>query len=187
MPNTEILTAISQIGYDTSNNLLTFQKGCFSPQWRFLIHTLLHCLSPKRTSWEQFSSNIAIALVCLSGNKKYNFSKVIFESLVKNSKSPHKFLMYPKFIQLILKAKQSVLLPHKRIFPTPCLQQEVFQNMAMATQGWDRVVRPLSTAMLASIPQVQGEGSVNPTEPQHTPIVVPSTSHTPTVTYTYRR
>lgn len=31
MPNPEILAAISQIGYDTSNNLLTFNKVCFSP------------------------------------------------------------------------------------------------------------------------------------------------------------
>ncbi|GJZ70741.1 hypothetical protein Tco_0634592 [Tanacetum coccineum] len=40
---------------------LTFQKGAFSPQWRFLIHNILHCLSPKKTAWEQFSSNIATA------------------------------------------------------------------------------------------------------------------------------
>ncbi|GKA61997.1 retrovirus-related pol polyprotein from transposon TNT 1-94 [Tanacetum coccineum] len=45
--------------HDNSDKL-TFQKGAFSPQWRFLIHTILHCLSPKKTAWEQFSSNIAI-------------------------------------------------------------------------------------------------------------------------------
>ncbi|GJV86430.1 hypothetical protein Tco_1530368 [Tanacetum coccineum] len=33
--------------------------GHFSPQWKFLIHTILHCLSFKKTVWEQFSSNIA--------------------------------------------------------------------------------------------------------------------------------
>ncbi|GJT93766.1 ribonuclease H-like domain-containing protein [Tanacetum coccineum] len=36
-------------------------QGAFSPQWRFLIHNILHCLSPKKTAWEQFSSNIATA------------------------------------------------------------------------------------------------------------------------------
>ena len=60
LPNTEIFLHIGNMGYDTSNKKLTFKKGCFSPQWRFLIHTLLHCLSPKRTSYEQFSSTMAM-------------------------------------------------------------------------------------------------------------------------------
>ncbi|GJT71497.1 putative ribonuclease H-like domain-containing protein [Tanacetum coccineum] len=48
--------------------------GCFSPQWRFLIHNILHCLSPKKTAWEQFSSNIATVVICLATNRKFNFS-----------------------------------------------------------------------------------------------------------------
>ncbi|GJR05839.1 putative ribonuclease H-like domain-containing protein [Tanacetum coccineum] len=36
---------------------------CFpNPQWKYLVHVLLHCLSPKSTSWEQFGTNIASAL-----------------------------------------------------------------------------------------------------------------------------
>ena len=31
LPNTEILRVVLKMGYDTSNNLLAFQKGCFSP------------------------------------------------------------------------------------------------------------------------------------------------------------
>ncbi|GJU99448.1 hypothetical protein Tco_1328719 [Tanacetum coccineum] len=50
--------------FDDHDDKLTFQKGAFSPQWRFLIHTILHCLSPKKTAWEQFSSNIATAVIC---------------------------------------------------------------------------------------------------------------------------
>ncbi|GJR66965.1 hypothetical protein Tco_0013030, partial [Tanacetum coccineum] len=34
--------------------------------WKFFIHTILHCLSPKKTAWEQFSSNIATAIICLA-------------------------------------------------------------------------------------------------------------------------
>nr|GEW61013.1 xylulose kinase-1 [Tanacetum cinerariifolium] len=62
---------------------LTFQKGKFSPQWRFLIHTLLHCLSPKDTSWEQFGSNISTALICLATNRTFNFFKMIFDGMAK--------------------------------------------------------------------------------------------------------
>ncbi|GKE63009.1 hypothetical protein Tco_1513376, partial [Tanacetum coccineum] len=59
---------------DDHDDKLTFQKGAFSPQWRFLIHTILHCLSPKKTAWEQFSSNIATDVICLATNRTFNFS-----------------------------------------------------------------------------------------------------------------
>ncbi|GKD15758.1 hypothetical protein Tco_1200165 [Tanacetum coccineum] len=65
----------------TNSDKLTFQKGIFSPQWRFLIHIILHYLSPKKTAWEQFSSNIATALICLATNRKYNFSRLIVTNI----------------------------------------------------------------------------------------------------------
>ncbi|GJT80916.1 putative reverse transcriptase domain-containing protein [Tanacetum coccineum] len=64
IPNSEIFEQLALMGYHTDSDKLTFQKGAFSPQWRFLIHSILHCLSPKKTAWEQFSSNIAAALIC---------------------------------------------------------------------------------------------------------------------------
>ncbi|GKA49025.1 hypothetical protein Tco_0741983, partial [Tanacetum coccineum] len=94
IPNSEIFEQLALMGYHTDSDKLTFQKGAFSPQWRFLIHNILHCLSPKKTAWEQFSSNIAAALICLATNRKYNFSRMIFEHMVSNISSPHKFLMY---------------------------------------------------------------------------------------------
>ena len=75
LPNPEILHHISQMGYDTSNQKLTFKKGCFSPQWRFFIHTLLHCLSLKKTYHEQFSTTMAVPLICLASDRTFNFSK----------------------------------------------------------------------------------------------------------------
>nr|GEW77687.1 hypothetical protein [Tanacetum cinerariifolium] len=65
---TEIFEQLALMGYVSNSDKLTFQKGYFSPQWRFLIHTILHCLSSKKTSWDQFSSNIATALI-LFGHK----------------------------------------------------------------------------------------------------------------------
>ncbi|GJU70967.1 hypothetical protein Tco_1262372 [Tanacetum coccineum] len=66
LPNTEIFEQLALMGYATDSNKLTFQKGNFSPPWRFFIHTILHCLSPRKTSWEQFSSNLATAIICLT-------------------------------------------------------------------------------------------------------------------------
>ncbi|GKB85505.1 hypothetical protein Tco_0957777 [Tanacetum coccineum] len=79
LPYSEIFEQLALMGYVTDSDKLTFQKGYFSPQWKFLIYTILHCLNPKKTAWEQFSSNIATAMI-------------------KNLENPHKFLMYPRFI-----------------------------------------------------------------------------------------
>ncbi|GJR97238.1 hypothetical protein Tco_0269412 [Tanacetum coccineum] len=98
IPNSEIFEQLALMGYHTDSDKLTFQKGAFSPQWRFLIHTILHCLSPKKTAWEPFSSNIATAVICLATNRRFNLSRLIFEHMVSNISSPHKFLMYPRFI-----------------------------------------------------------------------------------------
>ncbi|GKA59661.1 hypothetical protein Tco_0758974 [Tanacetum coccineum] len=65
MPNTDILEGMRVIGYPTDGTL-TFLKIHLSPQWRFLVHTIMHCLSPKSGSWNQFPSSIATALICLS-------------------------------------------------------------------------------------------------------------------------
>ncbi|GKA27590.1 hypothetical protein Tco_0713758 [Tanacetum coccineum] len=50
LPNTKIFEQLALMGYASDSDKLTFQKGHFSPQWRFLIHTILHCLSPKKTA-----------------------------------------------------------------------------------------------------------------------------------------
>ncbi|GKB83924.1 hypothetical protein Tco_0950819 [Tanacetum coccineum] len=56
LPNSEIFEQLALMGYVTDSDKLTFQKGHFSPQWKFLIHTILHCLSPKKTAWEHTPS-----------------------------------------------------------------------------------------------------------------------------------
>ncbi|GKD47120.1 hypothetical protein Tco_1271765, partial [Tanacetum coccineum] len=84
LPNIEIFEQLALMGYATDSDKLTFQKGNFSPQWRFFIHTILYCLSPKKTSWEQFSSNIATAIICLATTRTFNFSKFIFDAMLTN-------------------------------------------------------------------------------------------------------
>nr|GEZ00719.1 hypothetical protein [Tanacetum cinerariifolium] len=98
LPDTELFENLTLMGYNISpNQKFTFQKGQFSHQWKFLIHTTMHCLSPKSTGFNEFSSNIATALVCLATNRTYNFSKMSFDGLVKNIHNKvSKFLMYPR-------------------------------------------------------------------------------------------
>nr|GFB72822.1 synaptobrevin, longin-like domain protein [Tanacetum cinerariifolium] len=61
----------------------------------------MQCLSPKSIGFNEFSSNIATALSCLATNRTYNFSKMIFDGMVKNvNNKVSKFLMYPRIVPL---------------------------------------------------------------------------------------
>nr|GEV39696.1 hypothetical protein [Tanacetum cinerariifolium] len=79
LPNTELFENLTLMGYNISpNQKFTFQKG-----------------------FNEFSSNIATALACLATNRTYNFSKMIFDGLVKNvNNKVLKFLMYPRIVPL---------------------------------------------------------------------------------------
>ncbi|GJX23369.1 hypothetical protein Tco_0227814 [Tanacetum coccineum] len=62
LPNQAIFNAIQLMGYEGDLTVLTFNKALFLPQWRFLFHTMNHCLSSKSTSWDQIPTNIATGL-----------------------------------------------------------------------------------------------------------------------------
>nr|GEW99949.1 putative ribonuclease H-like domain-containing protein [Tanacetum cinerariifolium] len=66
LPSEEIFTELSRMGYEKPSSKLTFYKAFFLPQWKFFIHTILQCMSAKRTSWNEFSSSMASAVICLS-------------------------------------------------------------------------------------------------------------------------
>nr|GFC24091.1 ribonuclease H-like domain, reverse transcriptase, RNA-dependent DNA polymerase [Tanacetum cinerariifolium] len=82
LPNDEIFAGLAQMGYEKPSPKLTFYKAFFSSQWKFLIHTILQSLSAKRTSWNEFSTVMASAVICLSKGQRFNFSRYIFDSLV---------------------------------------------------------------------------------------------------------
>nr|GEU93931.1 synaptobrevin, longin-like domain protein [Tanacetum cinerariifolium] len=89
LPDTELFENLSLMGYNIlPNQRFTFQKGQFSHQWKFLIYTIMQCLSPKSTGFNEFSSNIATAVVCLATNRVYNFLKMIFDGMGEGSGTP---------------------------------------------------------------------------------------------------
>nr|GEX49202.1 putative reverse transcriptase domain-containing protein [Tanacetum cinerariifolium] len=50
----------------------------------------------KTTSWNKFSSTMAFAIICLATNQKFNFSRYILLSLVKNIKAGVPLFMFPR-------------------------------------------------------------------------------------------
>nr|GEY53858.1 reverse transcriptase domain-containing protein [Tanacetum cinerariifolium] len=59
LPNDDIFVELARMGYEKPPLKLTFYKAYFSTQWKFLIHTLVQCLSAKRTAWNEFSCSMA--------------------------------------------------------------------------------------------------------------------------------
>ncbi|GKA18806.1 hypothetical protein Tco_0698721 [Tanacetum coccineum] len=84
---------------------LTFYKAFFSPQWKFLIHTITQCLSAKSTAWNEFSSTKASTIICLATNQKFNLSKYIFDTMLDDMSH------------------------HKKIYVNPSHTKKIFANM----------------------------------------------------------
>nr|GEZ54068.1 xylulose kinase-1 [Tanacetum cinerariifolium] len=85
LPDAELFENLTLMGYNISpNQKFTFQKG-----------------------FNEFNSNIATALVCLATDRVYNFSKMIFDGMVRNvNNKVSKFLMYPRNNETVAKYLQ---------------------------------------------------------------------------------
>ncbi|GJY18382.1 hypothetical protein Tco_0389873 [Tanacetum coccineum] len=166
LSNDEIFENLALMGYERVSTKLTFKKAFFSPQWKYLIHTILHCLSSKSTAWNEFSTNIASAVICLANNQKFNFSKLIFNYMLRNLDPTYKkFLMYPRFLQLFLNNQIALAEPFNDVCVTPVHTKKVFTNLKRQNKDFSRKITPLFSSMLVP-PIVEGEGSGQPSEPQ---------------------
>ncbi|GJW86075.1 putative ribonuclease H-like domain-containing protein, partial [Tanacetum coccineum] len=175
LPTATIFAELERMGYENLTQKLTFYKAFFSPQWKFLIHTILQCLSAKTTAWNEFSSTMASAIICLATNQIFNFSKYIFDNMVKNLEGGVKFLMYPRFVQVFLDKQVEDMSKHKEIYVTPSHTKKIFANMKREGKGFSGRITPLFQTMMVQAPEEVGEGSAVPTDSHHT-TTQPSTS-----------
>nr|GEW76796.1 synaptobrevin, longin-like domain protein [Tanacetum cinerariifolium] len=161
LPITEIYYGMDNLGYVTEGKL-TFFKNKFSPQWRFLVHTILHCLSTKSGCWDQFGSSLVVALICLSDGRRFNWSSYIFKGMVSNIGNVKKFLMYPRFLQAILGIEPRV----KRHYKVLQFSSKLFANIRLNFEG---PPMPFLPAMLAHDHEGKGAGVAAQAVPQHMP------------------
>ncbi|GJZ82449.1 hypothetical protein Tco_0647622 [Tanacetum coccineum] len=144
--NATIFEQLTLIGYEKLSQKLTFYKAFFSSQWKFLIHTILQCLSAKTTACNEFSSTMASAIIYLAINQKFNFSKYIFKSMVKNVNNAGKFLMYPR------RSKRKDTEVPQPSDPTNVADEVVNEEMD------DSLVRAATTATSLDAEQDSGSG-----------------------------
>ncbi|GKE15269.1 hypothetical protein Tco_1422846 [Tanacetum coccineum] len=163
LPIADIYLGMDNMGYP-SEGKLTFHKNKFSPQWRFIVHTIMHCLSTKSGSWDQFGSSLATAFICLTEGRRFNWSNYIFKGMVNNITNPKKFLMFPRFLQMILNIETR----NTKLYHAFKLTSKMFANMRLNFHG-DHM--PLLATMLPPAqPAIAGE-SLEEAEPSHPPTV----------------
>nr|GEX04812.1 retrovirus-related Pol polyprotein from transposon TNT 1-94 [Tanacetum cinerariifolium] len=158
LPNEEIFVELTGLGYEKPPPKLTFYKVFFSAQWKFLIHTLVQCVSAKRTAWNEFSCSMPSAVIFLAIGRKINFSKYIFDIMVRNVDSPSKFLLYPRFLQVIINNQVNDLSSHNTKYTSPALTQKVFANTRRVGKGFSGVETPLFALMIVQ-PQPQAQAA----------------------------
>ncbi|GJS38919.1 hypothetical protein Tco_0563962 [Tanacetum coccineum] len=117
------------------------------------IFEQLTLMGAKTTVWNEFSSTMASAIIYLATNQKFNFSKYIFDNMVKNLEGGIKFLMYPRFVQVFLDKQVEGMDKHKEIYVTPSHTKKVFANMKRGGKGFSRRVTPLFQTMMVQAPE----------------------------------
>nr|GEZ34096.1 hypothetical protein [Tanacetum cinerariifolium] len=96
---------------------------------------------------------MASDVICLATGRKFNFSKYIFDNMVKDVDSPSNFLMYLRFIQFLLDHQVDDMVPHNTRYKSPVLTQKVFANLRRVGKGFSSVVTPLFDSMLVQSQQ----------------------------------
>ncbi|GJR64019.1 hypothetical protein Tco_0010084 [Tanacetum coccineum] len=156
LPTTTIFEELAKMGYEKPSQKLTFYKAFFSPQWKFLIHTITQSLSAKSTAWNEFSSTMASLIICLATNQKFNLSKYIFDAMLGD------------------------MLHHKKVCVNPSHTKKIFANMKRAGKDFSGRITPLFDTMMVQASKEMGEDSDHLTDSNQIPIVdQPSTSAQP--------
>ncbi|GKA62302.1 hypothetical protein Tco_0761821 [Tanacetum coccineum] len=121
--------------------------------------------SPKRNAWNEFSSTMASAIICLAINQKFNFLKFIFESMMKNLDNVGNFFMYPRNMRRVGKGFSGRETP---LFQTMVVQDQAkIEDVAVYKELDDSLVRVATTT--SSLEAEQGSGNINKTRSKATP------------------
>ncbi|GKE10653.1 hypothetical protein Tco_1414204, partial [Tanacetum coccineum] len=170
--NTKIFENLQLMGYEKLSDKLTFLKPFFSPQWKYLIHTVLQCLSSKSIAWNEYGPNIASAAICLAKNQKFNFSKLIFDGSRQPTDSQHPSTTtspstvvpipvlsssQPKKTQKHRKTKRKATEISQSSGPTTLVADETIHK-----ERGDNVERAATTA--TSLDAKHGNGNINRTQ-----------------------
>nr|GEZ26971.1 hypothetical protein [Tanacetum cinerariifolium] len=145
LANAEIFDGLAKMGYEKLSEKLTFYKA-----------------------------TMASTIICLATDQKFNFSRYILLSLVKNIEAEVPFFMFPRFVQLLIDHQLGDMSYHKDIYDNPSLTKKVFANMKRVGTGFSGVITALFDTML--VPAVEEVGQIQANVQSPTIRTKPSTS-----------
>jgi hypothetical protein len=109
--DTLIAGSFRRMGYSGRLSPVQYKKSEMPTQYRFLMHTLIQCLSPWKGGYDVMDRRGQSMMVALVFNRPYNFSRYIFGGMTANllerkgklqSVPKERFLQYPRFVQLLI-------------------------------------------------------------------------------------
>nr|GEY88348.1 hypothetical protein [Tanacetum cinerariifolium] len=115
-----------------------------------IIEERVNGVSAKTTAWNEFSSTMASAIICLANNQKFIFSKYIFDQMVKHLEGGVKFLIFLRYLQVFLDKQGEGIAKHKEIYVISSHTKKVFANMRRQGYGFSGNVTPLFETMMVN-------------------------------------
>ncbi|KAJ0615033.1 hypothetical protein HanIR_Chr02g0069361 [Helianthus annuus] len=143
-PKNELKTDFIERGYADLMKRDTLQKGFFPSATRFLFHTLLMCVSNKTTSLNEIPLKIQNLGYAILQGENLNYSKAIFNDLVKNVETKS-FLLFPRFLSYYFEKKFS------KDDIAVINQGESFQINSLTAETFSRMLTPCKTQ--AEVPE----------------------------------
>ncbi|KAI3802280.1 hypothetical protein L1987_30410 [Smallanthus sonchifolius] len=169
-PRDVYMRTFVSIGYTGNQTEYTIEKALMGPKWKYLCHTLLQCISQKRSGWNQLSSGLASAVHGMITGAGFNFSHLILEGLRYNLQEGVKaqFFMYPRFLQEVFNIEHQDLSKTARIYSILGHKNNIFQSMRTVSSKFSGADVPLLSTML-NTQSAQGDSSANPADTDPTP------------------
>nr|GEY92232.1 hypothetical protein [Tanacetum cinerariifolium] len=100
---------------------------------------------------------MASAIIYLAYNQKFNFSKYIFDHMVKSLKGGVKFYLFLRFLQVFLDKQVEGMARHKELYIISSYTKKIFANMRRIGIGFSRVITPLFDTMMVQAPADMGD------------------------------
>nr|GEW23314.1 hypothetical protein [Tanacetum cinerariifolium] len=105
----------------------------------------------------RMGNTMASAIICLADNQKFNFSKYIFDHMVKSLKGGVKFYLFLRFLQVFLDKQVEGMARHKELYIISSHTKKIFANMRRIGVGFSRVITPLFDTMMVQAPADMGD------------------------------
>jgi hypothetical protein len=100
----KVRMCLIKCGYPDPQKMI--KKSMFCAPFRYLAHVLMMCLSNRKHGTDSMNEEVSKVFASLIMNMPFNISRMIWNYMVVSARSKNlEFLMYPRFIQMILDDK----------------------------------------------------------------------------------